>query len=267
MIEPRRIGRFLAVDQSGHVQPDVAADRIGDRWRPAVEFVVRSLMQREGVRSVYIRGSIPRGLAIENVSDADFMYFSDVDYGAEDHALQERAAADFPFVNGLELFRLDRPTFNRIHRQQRRPYFHMLLKTQCLLLAGDDIASNIEPFRIGPDLVSHVCSLAREFSRLPGQLEEGRRTSAEQSVRQWFSRRIVRSGFEVTMDRSNRFTRDLYLCYEDFAKFYPGWCTTMYRVLVNCLNGEDDPLRYAGLVTFLDSEGSRLLIPGRYGVS
>ena len=80
MIEPRRIGRFLTVDQFGHVQPDVAVDRIGDPWRTVVEFVVRSLMQRKGVRSVYIRGSIPRGLAIENVSDADFMYFSEVSF-------------------------------------------------------------------------------------------------------------------------------------------------------------------------------------------
>ena len=44
---------------------------------------------------------------------------------------------------------------------QKRPYFHMLLKTQCLFLAGDDIARDIEPFKIGPDMVSHVFSLAR----------------------------------------------------------------------------------------------------------
>jgi uncharacterized protein len=258
MIEPRRIGRFLTVDQFGNVLPDVAFDRIGDRWRPVVEFVVRSLMERNGVHSVYIRGSIPRGLAVENVSDADFMCFSEVRFDAEDGALQKRAAADFPFVNGLELSRFDRATFNKIHRRQRRPYFHMLLKTQCLFLAGDDVTRDIAPFQIGPDLVSHVFSLAGEFSRLPNWLEEGRQTGDEQSVRQWFSRRIVRSGFEVTMDRSNHFTRDLYLCYEDFARFYPDCSERMYHVLVNCLNGEEDPLRYEELVAFLSQEGARI---------
>jgi uncharacterized protein len=258
MIEPQRIGRFLTVDRFGHVQPDVADSHIGDRWRPVVELVVRSLMQRNGVRSVYIRGSIPRGLAIENVSDADFMYFSEVNFEAEDNALQKSAAAEFPFVNGLELSRLDQATFDRIHRRQRRPYFHMLLKTQCLFLAGEDIARTIEPFKIGPDLVSHVFSLAGEFSRLPKWLEEGRNAGDEQSVRRWFSRRIVRAGFEVTLDRSDHFTRDLYLCYEDFAKFYPDWAAQMRRVLINCLNGEETPLQYQELVTFLASEGMRL---------
>jgi hypothetical protein len=267
MIQPQRIGRFLAVDQFGHVQPDVAADRIGDRWRPVVEFVVRSLMQRNGIRSVYIRGSIPRGLAIENVSDADFVYFSEVKFEEQDSVLKKSAAAYFPFVNGFELFRLDRATFDKIHARQRRPYFHMLLKTQCLFLAGDDIARDIEPFGIGLDLVSHVFSLASEFSRLPKLLEQGRKAGTEQSIRQWLSRRVVRSGFEVTMDRSNHFTRDLYLCYEDFGKLYPAWSDPMYLALVNCLNGEDDPLRYESLVSFLDREGSRLLIPARYGVS
>jgi hypothetical protein len=262
MIEPRRIGRFLAVDQFGHVQPDVAADRIGDPWRPLVEFVVRSLMQRESVRSVYIRGSIPRGLAIANISDADFIYFSEVSFDAEDDALQKRVAADFPFVNGLELSRLDRAAFDRIHRRQRRPYFHMLLKTQCLFLAGNDIALDIEPFKIGLDMVSHVFSLAGEFSRLPTWLAESRQTGEEQAVRQWFSRRAVRAGFEVTMDRTNHFTRDLFLCYEDFAKCYPDRSESMYRVLTNCLNGEDDPLQFRDLVAFLDHEGSRLLVSG-----
>lgn len=65
------------------------------------------------------------------------------------------------------------------------------------------------------------------------------------------------------MDRSNHFTRDLYLCYEDFAKLYPDWSTPMYRVLMNCLNGEDDPIQYTDLVAFLDRESSRLLMPGR----
>jgi uncharacterized protein len=260
MIEPRRIGRFLIVDEYGNVQPDVAAERIGDTWKPLVGFVRDALMSRPEVGSVYLRGSIPRGLAIENVSDADFVYFSEARFDAEDDALQKSTATNFPFVNGIELSRLDQAAFDRIHRRQRRPYFHMLLKTQCLFLAGDDIAHNIAPFRIGPDLVSHVFSLAQEFSRLPNWLEEGRQTGAEQSVRQWFSRRIVRSGFEVTMDRSKRFTRDLYLCYEDFAKFYPIWSQSMYRVLTNCLNGEDDPVQYGDLVAFLDREGARLLI-------
>lgn len=260
MIRPRRIGRFLGVDEFGYVRPDVAIDRVGPTWKPLVEFVSCSLLRRPGVRSVYIRGSIPRGLAVENVSDADFIYFSETSFDAADADLEIAAKAEFPVAQGVELSRLDGAAFNRIHRLQRRPYFHMLLKTQGLFLAGDDIAKDIAPFRVGPDMVSHVFSLAGEFSRLPARLAAAAAMGAEQSARQWFSRKIVRSGFEVTMDRSDRFTRDLYLCYEQFADFYPERAAQMYQVLINCLNGEESPVRYEDLVAFLTHESSRLLV-------
>jgi len=259
VIEPRRIGRFLTVDKFGYVEPDVGIDRIGAVWEPLIAFVRDALMSRQGVRSVYLRGSIPRGLAIERLSDADFFYLSETNFAPGDAALEQAVESRFPFVKGLELSRLDRGTLEKIHQPQRRPYFQMLLKTQCLFLAGDDVASSIEPFRLGPDMVSHVFSLQSEFSRLPRRLEQGRQAGVERSMHEWFSRRIVRSGFEVTMNRSDRFTRDLYLCYEQFAKFYPDRSAQMFRVLINCLNGGESPLQYGELVDFLALEGARLI--------
>jgi uncharacterized protein len=209
---------------------------------------------------IYIRGSIPRGLAIKNVSDADFIYLSETNFDSADFDLENAAEANFPIVKGLRIFRVDRARLDKIHYLQRRPYFHMLLKTQSLFLSGDDVTRDIEPFKIGPDMVSHVFSLANEFSRLPRWLEKDRERGVDQSMRhQWISRRIVRSGFEVTMDRSARFTRDLYLCYEQFAEFYPERSKQMYQVLINSVNGEDSPVQYEELVTFLANESSRLL--------
>lgn len=259
MIQPRRIGRFLFADELGYVRPDVAVERIGEAWRPLVQFISRSLMARQGVRSVYIRGSIPRGLAIEDVSDADFIYVSEINFDAADLALEAAAQTAFPFVKGVELFRLDSAQFNKRHHPNQRPYFHMLVKTQSLFLAGDDLADDIAPFRIGVDMASHVFSLAKEFAQVPKLLEQSRETGEEQAMRQWFSRRIVRSGLEITMNRSSRFTRDLYLCYEQFARFYPERAEPMYQVLANCLNGEHSPVQYEEIVSFLTKESSGLL--------
>ncbi len=258
MIQPQRIGRYLGIDQSGHVKPDVAIDRIGTIWKPLVAFVSDALMNRHGVRSVYLRGSIPRGLAIENISDADFMYFSETGFDQADIELEKAVETKFPFVKGVEFSRLNRATFDKVRVPQQRPYFHMLLKTQCLFLVGDDIVRDIEPFRIGPEMVSHVFSLEAEFSRLRHWLNGSRKSGAEQAMDQWFSRRIVRSGFEITVDRSDRFTRDLYLCYEQFAAFYPDRAEEMFGVLVNCLNGGESPLQYGELVALLTREGRRL---------
>ena len=61
------------------------------------------------------------------------------------------------------------------------------------------------------------------------------------------------------MDRSKCFTRDLYLCYEQFAQFYTERSGQMYRALVNCFSGQDSLDQYAELVTFLSNEGRRCL--------
>jgi uncharacterized protein len=266
MIEPRRLGRFLAADEFGYVQPDVALERIDRKWRPLVDIVTRALMQRAGVRSIYVRGSIPRGLSIENVSDADFIYFSEIAFDGLDRVLEDAVKGEFPFVSEVSLFRLGRAQFDKIHHPQRRPYFHMLIKTQGLLLAGDDVAKHIEPFRIGPEMASHVFALQNEFAKsqqwllnLPASIPNEQKKTVERSVHRWISKRIVRSGCEITMNRTGHFTRDLYLCYEQFAVFYPEHAKQMYQVLVNCLNGNHSAAQYGELVQFLADEGLGLL--------
>ena len=259
MIQPQRIGRYLSVDGSGHVIPDVAFDRVGAVWQPLVAFVRDALTERKDVRSVYLRGSIPRGLAIENVSDADFLYLSETNFDSADAELEQTVETRFPFVKGLELSRLDLATLKRERPLPLRPYFHMLLKTQCLFLVGEDITRDIPPFKLGADMVSHVFSLRAEFSRLPNLLAASRDSGEQQAMYRWFSRRIVRSGFEVTMDRNDRFTRDLYLCYEQFGRFYPDRAEEMFRVLVNCLNGVECALQHSDLVEFLAAEGAHLI--------
>jgi hypothetical protein len=270
MIEPRRFGRFLAADKFGYVQPDVALERIDRKWRPLVDVVARALMQRGGVRSVYVRGSIPRGLSIEHVSDADFIYFSEIDFDQLDRDLEDVVKAEFPFVSEVSLFRLGRAQLDKIHHPQRRPYFHMLIKTQSVLLAGDDVAKLIEPFRIAPEMISHVFALENEFVKsqqwlltLPASRPNEQKKTDERSVRRWISKRIVRSGFEVTMNRTEHFTRDLYLCYEQFSMFYPEHAKQMYQVLVNCLNGGYSASRYGELAKFVAGEGVGLLA-GKY---
>jgi hypothetical protein len=116
-----------------------------------LETTRRVCAKRHGVRSVYIRGSIPRGLAIQNISDADLIYFSEFNFDAAGSDLEKAAAADFPFTEGLELFRLDRARFERRHHPKQRPYFHMLLKTQSLFLAGDDISKDIHYSKFYPE--------------------------------------------------------------------------------------------------------------------
>ncbi len=251
MIEPKRIGRFLKIDDEGFVIPDVSLGSIGEEWKPVVDFISHALMESADVSSVYIRGSIPRSLAISGISDADFIYFSDKKQDALEKSIQASVRDQFPHVNGVELSRLDKKSFNEIFYSQTRPYFQMLLKTQALHLKGDDLVSTIPKFRPDTEMYSHLFALEEEFASLPAWLKEDREKGKEQATWKWMSKRIVRSGLEVTLPLRPSFSRDLYLCYEQFAEVFPERKNEMYRVLVNALNGIESPLLYESLVHFL----------------
>ena len=55
---------------------------------------------------------------------------------------------------------------------------------------------------------------------------------------------------ELVMVAEQRFTRDLYLCYERFAKHYPAQRAHMYRTLELAVNPELGPRTEAFVLEF-----------------
>lgn len=49
-------------------------------------------------------------------------------------------------------------------------------------------------------------------------------------------KRILRTGHELVAERSVRFTRDLYRCWEGFGEYYPEKKNEMYHVLDLAIN-------------------------------
>ncbi len=259
MIEPKRIGRFLVKDDEGNLKPDVSIGNLSIDWLPVLDFIVDSLFREKLVQGVFVRGSIPRGLAIPRVSDVDIIYISEAQDKLLTRHITQTVALKFPIVSKVELVRVDQAKLNRIGKNRKRPYYHMLLKTQSLCLAGADITQEIPPFKIDAELISHVFSLKEEFEALPEMIAEDlNRGEASQAANQWFSRRLVRSGLEITLNRADRFTRDLYLCFEQFSDYYPSCSNSMFRALQNCLNGDQDCSNFRELVDFLHEESVHL---------
>lgn len=260
MIEPKRLGRFLQVDNHGFIVPDVSLASIQPHWRPLVDHATKKLMAIPGVTAVYIRGSIPRGLVQDGYSDADFLCptnSNDCRIGTEVEALDHELQSLFPQCRGLEVVNLTPQKLAHTNEYQTRPYQHMMLKTQALCLAGHDICINIAPYKPDVEMVSHAFHLERDFAEyLKWQTEEGANIA---EVRRWLSRRIVRAGLEITLNRQSRFTRDLYLCYEVFTEFYPQHQQTMSTILQNALNGHLPLEPYQDFISLLQAKASHLL--------
>jgi hypothetical protein len=116
------------------------------------------------------------------------------------------------------------------------------------------MTNEILPFKPGIDLISHGFALKDEFIKLPQWIEEDEDQESKKETVRWFFRRLVRSGLEVTLENHKKYTRDLYYCFEIFAKTYPDKEEIMRLALVNSLNACYDISIFRDLVAFIDDE-------------
>jgi len=67
------IGSFLQTDTDGFIVNTTSPEKIQSAWLPAVEMVSDAYRKHfgENLHSVYIRGSVAKGEAIDNISDID----------------------------------------------------------------------------------------------------------------------------------------------------------------------------------------------------
>jgi hypothetical protein len=239
MVEVKRIGSYLETDEQGYLVPVARATNISEDWRPAVEGLVQGYREAwgEALHSVYVRGSLVKGQAVAGYSDLDSFGVLregttvDVPEDWRD-ALENRIQQAFPFVVGVEL---DALRFDEA--LDRAGIYAFIIKVEAACVDGEDLAPLLEPYRITPDIAfqtqwfgHHLALFLREYPDEPEGEKPGYIV--------WLMRRFVRLGMELVMVEEGRFTRDLYLCYESFARHYPERAGEMYRALTLALNPE-----------------------------
>jgi tRNA nucleotidyltransferase (CCA-adding enzyme) len=71
VIQP--IGNCLSQDENGFIINDLSLDMIDHKWRTVLRIVKNNFVKNldKNLHSIYVRGSVARGLAIEGISDLD----------------------------------------------------------------------------------------------------------------------------------------------------------------------------------------------------
>lgn len=259
-LQPQRIGRFMEIDENGFVIPDVHFSYISSSYLPIIDEVTQHLVDQPSVRAIYVRGSAPRGLAQPGYSDIDFVLVTTEEHEGINTICEQLNASckiKYPFVRSLEFAVLPPQKLNEILPFHTRPFMHMLLKTQGLFLAGQDVTTNILPFKPDTNMARHAYHLNENLTKYNGWRAQNDGNIVQD--RQWLARRIVRAGLEITLTRQTSYTRDLYLCYEVFSQFYPAYKETMYRMLENAINGTEDFVQYQDFISFLQQEAEEHL--------
>ena len=240
-VEIKRIGNYLETDEQGFLQSRADPANVTDPWRAAVEAVTSAYLENwpTSIHSIYVRGSIAKGLAVAGTSDVDSFAllkpgceqeFSYEAVKAWAETVEQNVKEKFPFVTGVEV---GLETFEEA--QDRENPYALILKIEAACVYGEHLADEIAPYKPGPEMAfqtkyfrSHLETFLAEYPAEP---------EAEQpDFINWMMRRFLRLGMELVMVEEQRFTRDLYLCYESFAKHYPAKAAKMYRALELAIN-------------------------------
>lgn len=248
LMQIRRIGRYLEVDAAGYVIPDVSAEHLAGEWRLLLLRLISHVEASEALRgcAVYIRGSVPRGLAIDGVSDLDVVVLAENPDGIASQ-LDEAVSACLggqSVCSGIE-YEIHRPEALRPTITGAPSALHRVLKTGGLSVAGTDPVAVLSAVRLEEMLGLYWKGIPSDWEKCQRALAVDNEEFAGEMAR-WFARRLLRGAFEALALLSiRRYTRDLYLCWEAVSECVPSHGQAMCSVLELAVNPDDFSARAA----------------------
>ncbi len=261
--EAKDIGSFLEIDSDGFIINPASLEKIQAKWLVPLEEVKNEYISHfgEALHSLYLRGSVPKGEAIDGLSDIDTFAVVDLNDDQIDvswfRELNQRICEKYPFVEGVEVIGIP------LRKIEEFPGDKIMIKTQSVCLYGTNLADTIPPYKPGFEAVQHTQGIAKEITNTIAWLEEdnGEKKVARKCA--WIMKRIIRSGCELVMERSGKYTRDLYPCYKVFSEFYPEKKEEMYAALNLSISPTHDKQKILHILTnlgdWISKEGEKYL--------
>ena len=152
VISPKLYGRYLPLDSKGRIINDRSKSKIQGQWKPLLDDLIELFKEKEpNLHSVYIRGSVADGRAIDGISDIDSLAIIDTD---EDSPMLDcdwieqannQLGAKYPFCDGVETYLLPK---DRVFSDRKTAFY---LQSQSICIYGDDVIPQLQPYRVGEE--------------------------------------------------------------------------------------------------------------------
>lgn len=234
-MDPRikKIGTILQTDSEGYLVSEASAFNIREPWRDVVDLYAEKFQQELGdnFHSLYIRGSIVRGTAVEGISDIDGIVLTKTDPSELDWSwrppMRLEMLENFPFLTGVDFGQASVESV--LNGQNKVRAF--LLKVMSACVAGEDIIPLLPKVKPGSDALV----VRWKFEE---KIKPGYHAGPEFTLRhrtKHVGKQILRAGMELVMEREQAYSRDLYPCYEMVSKYYPEKESAMHRALEQAL--------------------------------
>lgn len=257
MTHIKDIGHCCPVDDNGYIVNDSSIKKIKSDFYKLIEEVIENYQTHLGadLHSVYIRGSVPRGLGINSVSDLDTIAITnkttnDIDLKWVDTAEQE-LNKKFNCVNGVEF------SFYHIEDILEATTFSIIpfmIKTHSVCLLGEDLKVYLPNYKADKTLGNeHLVNLKNQVEQAKEDLDGNEDIEDILDCCGWIMKIIVRAGLALVIEEENQYTRDLFPALKIFSKYYPEKESEMKQALIYAIK----PIGNANeIIDFLDEMGN-----------
>lgn len=224
-------GSYFQTDEDGFLVNPASREKIQKKWKPLIRDIVElyQLTYGEKLKNVYVRGSVAKGEAVDGVSDLDTFSYVDM---PKDEAKKKSVGRDalrdiearYPFAEGIEISILPIAEI---------PDNYVILN-QSVCVYGKPV--KVPKMKPGKAMAIHAPKFHIRMQWFDEVLERDDSEKERKRRCVWFMKGLLRVGFELTMERSQKYTRDLYRCYETFIEYYPEKEPEMREALELALN-------------------------------
>jgi uncharacterized protein len=232
------MSKYYPMDIAGNLVNASSLD-FQSPWRVAVSEIGAAYegYLKTRLHSAYVRGSVAKGTAIPQLSDIDTFAMvrgplieGDKEWKQKISRLMEERHRYAQSVE-IVLVPLDSTPEN----------IRFIIKTQSICICGTDLSPEISNYKPGRGIGFLARNLSKMLSSTRKELELHNDSDEVMEICIWIMKAIVRSGFEVVMERENAYTRDLIPCFEGFSKYYQERSESMRRALDLAVNPSSSP--------------------------
>lgn len=252
----QQVRPVLQTDENGFIISDSDISKITSPWKEAVNEMKDILLKEIGedkIHSIYVVGSVSRGLAKERESDIDTITMVKRKEGLNKSWIseaQDYLKMKYPFSTKFEFSIIPLDEFIKPDE-----YFKgkLILKTSAVCIYGKDISQDIKPIKADTQTAYRLSkNLDRDIETAKMWINK---RSESQDIK-WIMKRVVRSGYMLVMDKEKTFTVDLQPSYEAFAKHYPNEASQMKKALELATDSSESK---EAIIKFLNEFGNWLV--------
>ncbi len=252
-----KLGRNWLLDSNGYILNDASVERIDSVYGALLEQIDDECRAYLGsrLRSLFVRGSVPRGVAVPPVADIDLIAVTTSHRSVDEYdwgkSLSRRYGSTSHPISGVDVewcvdsSLLDADEYAEVVLQ---------LATQSVCLSGADCSSAFPRFRPDERVANFdLVQIGNDLQEAKEELESSKRPEEMKYWCQRISKNILRTGFSLVMVNEGQFTRDLAPCYLRFKERYPQQASEMFQALQYAVNPSTERCEVLG---YLDRFGA-----------